>query len=199
MEHDEQSRSEFREALGPELEYLAESLEPALTKFVETVAATTIAPIVKPLEDEHQAAQQKRAAAATATVMKEFGDRHSDWQEHEDAMFALSEKLQPAAGMTQGEYLDSLYTIVTASKSQEAITTAIADGLAEKERARHARPAGNPTIREAFEAAKAGIRFEPEADDAAGDADEDADRGTPTGGRTLRDAFEAAKQGIRWE
>ena len=89
----------FREQLGPELEYLADGLAPAVTGLVGRAVEHAID------ERARKAEQTKAAEAATTAVMTTFGERHPDWQAHEPAMLALAQKVQPQQGMTETEWL----------------------------------------------------------------------------------------------
>jgi hypothetical protein len=82
----------FRNELGPELEYLADGLAPAVTGLVGLT-------IERALDvREHRAQQAKAAEATTTAVMTAFGDKHPDWKEHEPAMMQLAARLDPKAG-----------------------------------------------------------------------------------------------------
>jgi len=172
---------EFKGALGPEFEYLAEGLAPAITKLVERLTAATVEKVTEPLKAQTKGLLDKQATDTTAQVMKTFEEAHPDWQEHEEALVALSQKLSPK-GMTETEYLDHLYTLVTADTSVEArdkmIEARVADqvkkAIAKMTRGaestetrteatpeRHVRtgPPATPTFQEAYEAAKRGERW----------------------------------------
>jgi hypothetical protein len=113
--------------------------------------------------------------------MQAFTERHPDWKTHEPAMLALAHKMQPK-GMTEAEYLDHLYVAVTRHVREKEVEAAVAAGV-EAEIEQNARPHA-ATFRDAFEAAKRGVRWkEPAADDA-------------TEVSPLRAAYRAAKRAI---
>lgn len=169
---------EFKEALGPELEYLADGLAPAITKLVERLTASTVDKATEPLKAQTKGLLDRAAVEQTETVLQAFGKTHPDWQEHEDAMFALSQKLSPN-GMSEVEYLGHLYKLVTADAQASAhakeLETKVAAGVkaaiakmtkgaettetrqdATPERQVRSQPPSTPTIHEAYEAAKRG-------------------------------------------
>lgn len=172
---------EFKESLGPELEYLADGLAPAITKLVERLTKSAVEQETQPIKEQTRGLLGKAAVEATASVMKTFGEQHPDWEQHEPAMLELSQKLSPK-GMTEIEYLSHLYTLVTAEtpeareKAIDAKAAAKAKATIEKMRkgaettetradatpereVRNRRPA-LPTFEESYEAAKQGIRWE---------------------------------------
>ncbi len=170
--------TEFRTALGPELEYLADGLAPAIQKLVERLTATTVEKATAPQKQQLDQLTGRAAAEQTTVVMQAFETRHPDWKTHEAALFALSQKLSPK-GMTEGEYLDHLYTLVTAESLPATIDTKVAEGVkktlkrmqegadttetrtrATPERAVHVAPPETPTFHEAYQAAKRGERWD---------------------------------------
>jgi hypothetical protein len=98
----------FRQQLGPELEYLADGLAPAIKGLVESLTKSTVEEATKPLKAHTDQLLTKAAVEQTETVMKSFGDKRPDWKTHEPAMLALAQKIQPN-GMTELEFLDHLY------------------------------------------------------------------------------------------
>jgi hypothetical protein len=180
----------FKEALGPELDYLADGLAPAVAKLVSDVATATVSRTVAPLID-------RAAQAETDTVMAAFTEKHPDWQKHEAAMLSLSKKIEPTEGMNELEFLDHLYSRATHDTLEKEVDAKVADGvkaaLAATDRASSPR-----SVRDCYLAAQRGERF---------DADESVEATTreivrPTahsGPSSIRDAFLAAKRGERWE
>lgn len=119
----------LREALGPELQGLADALTPAIEKLVSLQAGSLIEKKVKPLEDSErsrQAEEHTRRVEAARTSAKadleSLGTRHKDWKQFEPKMFELSHKILPGKDMTPAEYLDSLYFL--ASKDAKAAVVA---------------------------------------------------------------------------
>lgn len=169
---------DFREALGPELEYLADGLAPAITKLVEKLSAKTVEAATKPLEEQQKSLLRKAANDQTDSVMTTFGTAHPDWKDHEPAMMALAAKIEPK-GMTEVEFLEHLYSVATRDAWEKNKDTQIAEatkkavdkinkGAASTETHQAATPPSqvkkappeNPTFSEAYEAAKRGERWE---------------------------------------
>ena len=169
---------EFRTELGPELEYLADGLAPAIKSLVQKLTATTVEEATKPLKAQQNTLLTKAAEEATETVMTTFGTKHPDWKDHEPAMLALAAKIEPK-GMSEGEFLEHLYNVVTRdtwekdrdTKIAEATKTALAKmrkGAATTDTHQPATPESQvrrapsetPSFAEAYEAAKRGERWE---------------------------------------
>jgi hypothetical protein len=170
--------TEFKAALGPELEYLADGLAPAITKLVERLTQTTGEKTVAPLKKQMETLLSKAAQDQTETVMKSFGEKHPDWQEHEAAMLELAQRVQPKE-MTEPEFLEHLYATVTRDTWEKDRETKIAEGVkarlakitkgAEATETREEstpdsqvkkRPVGPVDFRQAYDDAKRGIRYE---------------------------------------
>jgi len=183
----------FRNELGPELEYLADGLAPAVTGLVGHAVEHAINERVRQAE-QHRAAEEQ-----TATVMTSFAKQHPDWKEHESAMLALAQKLDPK-GMSDVEYLDHLYRAVTHASWQkerdaEAAKTARTDDATDV-----ADRTAPRSFAECFAAARRGERFA--ADRSAEEPPRASERPTARSGAaslSLREAFAAAKRGERLE
>jgi predicted glycoside hydrolase/deacetylase ChbG (UPF0249 family) len=156
----------FREDLGPDFEYLADGVAPVVKRIVEQLVSHATAPLrhradqVAALEAERDNARAIREAGqAEAKTMAAFSERHPDWKDHQQAIAELSQKWS-SQGMTQAEYLDHLYTLVTADARHEAQprerdTTGADDGDRQADT-----PRSTPTFAECFRAAKRGERWE---------------------------------------
>lgn len=135
---------------------------------------------VDPLRSQTQGLLEKVALDQTDHVMKTFGTQHPDWEAHEEAILALAQKMQPN-GMSELEYLDALYNLVTRDaweKDREANIEREATGRFKKriqkmdtatsettkaptpESQVRKRPPGLVTFGEAYAAAKRGERFD---------------------------------------
>jgi hypothetical protein len=183
----------FRNELGPELEYLADGLAPAVTGLVGHAVEHALD------VREHALQQAKAAEAATTAVMTAFTEKRPDWKEHESAMLALAQKLDPK-GMSDVEYLDHLYRAVTHASWQkerdaEAAKTARTDDATDV-----ADRTAPRSFAECFAAARRGERFA--ADRSAEEPPRASERPTARSGAaslSLREAFAAAKRGERLE
>lgn len=177
---------EFKEALGPDLEYLADGLAPAITKLVERLAAQTVDKATAPLKNGQKVLLDKVASEQTDAVMATLEKTHPDWKDHEDAMFALSQKFQLVPGqMTEIEYLETLYDLATrdarAGASKKATEKEIADGV-KKALKRMEEGATNTDTK---------TRHTPDGQVTTG----------PPNGRapSFAESYAAAKRGERWE
>jgi hypothetical protein len=153
---------DVRAALGPEYGDLADRLAPAMQKVAERVASE----VAKPLAAEQHRLLTDVAARESAAAVQVFEKTHPDFKKHEAAMVALSKKLQPN-GMSEQEYLSTLYAVVTASGKQgDAVKKAIkrindstksgSDGPRVPAREVKVTPTGTPSFAEAAEAAERG-------------------------------------------
>jgi hypothetical protein len=162
----------LREALGPELEFLADKLGPAFDKLVQATAKAAVASEVKPLKDQQDVLVSRAAVEQRDAVMTAFEAKYPDWKQHEAAMVELAEKFPPSGKVTELEYLGMIHTLAT--KDTQAAATVkktierMTKGAETTERQIpatsasrvKATPPGVPTFREAYEAAKRGERFE---------------------------------------
>lgn len=151
------------EHLGPTA---AAQLKPALEKLVEKY--------VGPLREAHEVSLAKAALEQANQVKSEFTKSHPGWEKFEPAMVELAKKIQPS-NMSPAEYMDMLYTVVSGessiakqvsktiqrmTKSAASISEASVSG-ATPAQVKKSLPEGKlPTLKEAAEAALAGIRFE---------------------------------------
>lgn len=171
---------EFRDVLGPELEYLAEPLAPAVTTLIDRKVAAALTAALGPVRQQQEALVSHAATEQSAAVMTAFGKQHPDWQAHEPAMLALAQQITPK-GMTELAFLEHLYSVATRAAWDADKDAKIADGVQKAlkrmqrggdatERPTHATPAsdvvkGPPTDRpatfeEAAAAARRGERWE---------------------------------------
>lgn len=160
-------RDAVRESLGPEYEDIADRLAPAMRKVAEMVAAET----AKPLVHEQNRIIQEAAMRESVSIIGEFEKANPGWRKHEPAMVELSKKLTPQPGMSEREYMDILYTVVTRDTSEGDRTKRIVERINKSTRndsggnrvpSREVvtRPTALPTFEEAAAAARRGERFE---------------------------------------
>lgn len=160
----------FRKALGPELDFLADRLAPAVEQLATRLVTQTLETHVGPLAAQQEVLVTRAAKEHTDAILGTFSAAHPDWHQHEAKMVELGSKLHPS-GMDEGEFLELLYHMATKEtavatgvkkaldrmKAGATTDTARTDGQADT-RVRLT-PPRNPTIREAFEAAKRGDRW----------------------------------------
>lgn len=181
--------AEFKESLGPELEYLGDALLPAFEKLMDRRLGPAVEQVVKPLREQSQVIVNRVAKEETAAILGTMKAKYADWDTHQDAMFKLSQQLQPGKGMTEVEYLDSLYKIATrdawdkakdstvqaeVGKQVKAALEKMAKGAGGKtgpgqtatpEAQVRQRPAGPVSFRQAARDAAAGVRYAEDDDE----------------------------------
>jgi len=156
-----------RAELGPDYEDMADKLAGAIYKAADAVVKER----VEALSEKQEQIIAEQAQRESKSALDEFAKTHPDWEKHEDAMTALSRKMIPGEGMTDIEYLENLYWIVTRdSKNGDGVKKTVdrMKASAKEGAARGAvpnthvsgSPAKLPTFGEAAAAAVRGQRFE---------------------------------------
>jgi hypothetical protein len=102
----------FKQSLGPDLNFLADGLGPAIESVVQHVVRETLAREVGPLKQQVESFTNKLATDESNRSFDAFAKAHPDWQQHEPAMMTLSSKIKPV-GMTPNEFASLLYDTVT--------------------------------------------------------------------------------------
>lgn len=162
----EAAASDTLAQLPAELQFL----KPVFEQFGQTILSTVEGKLKPVVEAQTQMISEAAAAESQATV-EAFSATHPGWEKHQDAMIALGKKVIPTAGqMTDREYMEMLYTLVTAKESEAEKTKKVVDrinkavassetktaGLS-SDRVEHAMPPPDKrSIREAYAAAKRG-------------------------------------------
>ena len=157
----------LKDALGPELDFLADKLGPAF----QTLVNQAVGPV-------KQSVEMSAAQNEAQSVLDSFTAKHPEWKKHEVEMTRLAQVFQPAIGsdgkplVTTAEYMENLFQLASRAESSAEQTKRVvaritkANGNVESPASgvspNHIapKPAGLPTIEEAFAAAKAGIRWE---------------------------------------
>src|ERR1700722_5836135 len=159
--NDDELTARFRADLGPDFEHLAD-LAPAVKRVVDQIATRRVTKLMAPLRQVADQAAAREGEEANATMIAALNEKHPDWKDHADAMAELSRKWS-SEGMTQDEYLDHLYTRVTAEARHEARppepdTTGADEGDQQRDRPVDT-PRATATFAECFHAAKRGERW----------------------------------------
>lgn len=164
----DQIREKVKNALGPEYEDIADKMSAAITD----AASLMVDEAVRPLKEGQESLIAETAQREASQALVDLGKRHPDWRKHETKMFDLSRKLLPQEGMSEADYLDSLYTLATAEgKEGDAVKKAAKRMGASAKKAAGERtipsssvsksPAGRtPTWAEAAAAARRGERLD---------------------------------------
>lgn len=106
---------ELKEALGPELEYLADKMGPVLEKRFKDLVEET----AKPIKDKIDAADLKQLEVETAAANEEIGKVYFDGeipQELAAEMYDLIDKIKPYQGQSQKDYLEQLLFVAAGKK-----------------------------------------------------------------------------------
>ena len=98
-----------RQALGPELEFLAEKIAPAFEQLLDRR--------VKPIEAARETAIRQQAEREVRDNLATFAAKHPNWKTHEAEMIALAQRFQPAGDQTEADWMESLYRLVTYDSS----------------------------------------------------------------------------------
>jgi hypothetical protein len=155
-----------RTELGPEYEDMSDKLASAIGKATDAVVRSR----VESLSSKQEQIISEQAQREAKSALDEFAKAHPDWGKYEDAMTALSQKMLPGEGMTDTEYLENLYLIVTRDRKDGDGVRKVVDRMkaSAKEGAAHTVPGSHvsgspaklPTFGEAAAAASRGQRFE---------------------------------------
>lgn len=152
-----------------DLQFLKPVLESVVKKVLDSVKAE-----VAPIKEAHAQMASETAAAETTATLATFDAKYPGWKKHEGQMSAIAAKFVPVAGsMTDFEYMEQLYTLATAKDSAAEKTKKVVEKINKAaasveptssgmpaERVEHALPPPEKrTMRDAYNAAKAGIRW----------------------------------------
>lgn len=149
----------------------ADALLPVLEAFSNSIVTSKMTPVMQELQSLRATAAQ---ASADADV-KLFEARNPDWKKYEAAMLDVGKRIRPAEGSSTQDYLQILYNEATKGRKSAATAKKVAarvvkasEGATDVSTASvpagkvsHTRPEGKITAKQAFEAAKAGVRWEP--------------------------------------
>jgi len=166
-----QMRAGLEQMFGPEV---AEKLVPALERIAEDVTKRHLAPIQEWQTQTLAQAAQTRAQAA----LQAFESKHPDWKQYESGMQAAAQRLRPADGVSEAEWLDTLYSVATADARSGDATKRAVQRIAKSAAAASPPASGVPQTRVA--------------------PSQPRDFGDDIGA-AVRAAFAAANQGVRWE
>ena len=159
--------------LGADNTELAQALSGVFEKHMKRVAETVTKTEVEPMRKTLDETSQRAIAEAAESDMKVFESKHKDWKQFEPQIVELGKKFQPAPGakMSPVEYLDILYQLATADRSKASLTADVINRLNESAKSVESPATGvtdqnvtpvapeHPTIEQAYEAAKKGIRW----------------------------------------
>lgn len=155
---------QLEDTFGPEV---AGALGPAFMELARRIVRTE----VEPLRQATEASRAETARVQSEAVLKTFESSHPDWKKHENKMMAVAKRYVPAEGTTELQYLKDLYVLATQDQSTADATRKVVERMGKSVRASDltgstpasrvaTSPVKPPTLREAFQAAKRGHRFE---------------------------------------
>lgn len=105
----DQIKARVRAAMGPEYEDIADRMSTA----IHDAAQLMVSEAIKPLKQDQESLLRESSMRESKTVLDAFAKEHPDWKKHEKAMVAMTKKLPIGEGMTEREYLDNIYFLVT--------------------------------------------------------------------------------------
>lgn len=166
--------AQFRTALGPELDFLADKLAPAIQSLAQNVAKSAVGQAVEPLKSAQQTLIDKAATEQRDTVLKSFTDKHPDWKTHEPKMLDIAAKVKPGDGVDPGEYMETLLYLATKDISEAEITKKVVERMTKTAKGDEGKSTPLPNTQ---------VTIAPP---------------DPSDPHYLRKAFEAAKRGESW-
>lgn len=105
----DQIHAKVKAALGEEYADLADRLSGAITD-----AATLITDeAVKPLKEGQDTLISESAMRESKAALDAFTEKNPNWKKHEKAMVALTKKYPVGEGVSEAEYLDSIFYLAT--------------------------------------------------------------------------------------
>lgn len=105
--------TDAQEVLGPELDYLADPLVKLFEKLLERRGPAYVDRAVQPLKQATERLTGKTLQDESASIMTQFETKRPDWKTHEPAMNKLAAQMTPAPGMTELDWLDTLYKVAS--------------------------------------------------------------------------------------
>ncbi len=105
----DQINAKVRAALGPEYEDIADKIGTA----IHDAASLMVEEAVKPLKQGQESLISESAAREANNALEVFGKTHPDWKKYEKQMTSLSARYKPGEGVSEQEYLDTLYVLAS--------------------------------------------------------------------------------------
>ena len=117
-----------------DLGFLADEMAPVLEEWGKNLTKSA----VEPIQQEQDRTMAQAASEKAMVALNEFTKSHPDAPKYEQQMVAVAKNLQPQ-GMTEREWLETLYQIVASKDLQKAA----ADKAGDEARARFTKSASN--------------------------------------------------------
>lgn len=129
--------ADLKQSLGPDLEFLADRLAPALERITLKLAGQAVSKEIEPLKQQTEAMQQQAVAEQIDANLELFTKKHPDWKKHEAKMTEIGSRLHPAPDPTTGkpptwmEYMEDLYYLATKDVREGDIAKKIVERMKE--------------------------------------------------------------------
>lgn len=165
----ETKTSEALAELPQELEFLRPHFESFGKKLMDSMKGE-----LAPIKAQHEQLITEATAAETEATLKSFSAKYPGWEAHEQGMIELGKKILPGTGMSDFEYMETLYKLKTADIAEAEKTKKVVAKLNNVAKNSERQTSGIPNERVSHVL-------------------------PPPDKRSMRDAFEAAKRGEVWE
>jgi len=158
----------IRASMGPEYDDLSDRMAAG----VHEALKLAIPELTKDTREQVGRVIDDSSARESQLILETFGKSHPDWKKYDEQMTALSKKYPPGEGVTEMEYLETLYHLATRDgKNGDGVKKAItkmttsakkanSDGTSVSGDIVSMKPGKPPTFAEAAAAARRGQRFE---------------------------------------
>lgn len=103
----------LRDALGPELAFIADRMGPVLEKLIVKGAQDVASKELEPIKAQQEQAKLESVTKSVDADIAQLAAKHPDWEKHWDKMRGFSQQLQPSGNMTGVDYLETLYFLAT--------------------------------------------------------------------------------------
>ena len=129
--------SALKRHLGPDLEFLADKLAPALKDAVKELAGEVVSKEVEPLKKQTQEMQAETVRQQIDANLELFTKKHPDWKKHEAKMTEIGTRLHPAPDPKTGkpptwmEYMEDLYYLATKDVREGDLTKKTVERMTE--------------------------------------------------------------------
>jgi hypothetical protein len=111
--------ADLKADLGPDLEFLADKLGPALERITSKLAGQAVEKEIEPLKQQTRELQEKAVTEQVEANLDLFTKKYPDWKKSEAKMTDIGSRLQPMTDPKTGkpptwmEYMEDLYFLAT--------------------------------------------------------------------------------------
>lgn len=167
--------AELRKDLGPDLEFLADKLAPALERITLKLAGQAVSKEIEPLKQQTKALQEEAMVQQIDANLELFSKKHPDWKKYEAKMTEKGIRLHPAVDPKTGkpptwmEYMDDLYYLASKDARDGDIAKKTVERMKDSAEKSESSEGGAPGNR-VTKAAPKGMKFDEAFDQAWKDA-----------------------------